>query len=400
MRVRFKKADLLPAATVVQSVANPQSTLPILSNVLISTEQENLVSLSATDYETRVKIDVAAEIDKKGITTVPARTFYDLVKELPEGDEIILEVKEKSALIRCRDIRAELQSMPARDFPKWPEVENKVSFELNQKDLKFLLEKILFAIPVRDPRKVLLGALFEFRNGGLNAIATDGKILGYARINGDEATMPKETNVVIPHKILEELTKSLGGEGTIGITFDERQVAFQLRNILYLSNQIEGKYPNYEAVIPKEFSRELRFQKAPMLAAIRRAAVLTDIKNTAITMAFSGDKVSVEAESYDKGRIREEVPAVTDGNDFRIVFNFKFIVDVLKAIDKDEVVLQANQPTTPAVFHGSGVADNFYLVMPIKLTEIQEYADDEPRDEREEEEEPQGEYAASEDEEQ
>ncbi|MBX7247401.1 MAG: DNA polymerase III subunit beta [Candidatus Sumerlaeaceae bacterium] len=373
MRIRFKKADLLPAAAIVQSVANPQSTLPILSNILIHTDHDNVVSLSATDYETRVRIQVAAEVEKKGTATLPAKTFYDLVKELPEDEDVTVEVKDKSAAVKSKGIRAELQTMPAKDFPKWPELTTKVSFEIEQRELKRLLSKILFAVPVRDPRKVLLGALFEFRKGLLNAVATDGKILAFVQhaIQGDKA--PQDLNVVIPHKMLEELTRTLGDEGLVTMEVDDRQIAFTFNNLTLISNQVEGKYPNYNAVIPKEFSRDLRFQKSPMGSAIRRASILSDVKNAAISMAFSGDTVTVEAESYDKGRISEEVPANTDGDDFKIVFNYKFVGEVLKSIDTDEVVLQVNQPTSPAVFRGSENSDSFYLVMPIKLTELADY---------------------------
>jgi DNA polymerase-3 subunit beta len=388
MRVRFKKSDLLPAASIVQSIANPQSTLPILSNVLLTTEHDNQVSLSATDYETRVKINITAEVDKKGTTTVPAKTFYDLVKELPEDGEVIIETKEKNAILKCQDIHCELATMPARDFPKWPDMDPKVSFDLAQKELKILLEKVLFAVPVRDPRKVLLGSLFEFKKGRLNAVATDGKILAFYQLPVPIDGSPEQSNVVIPHKILDELSKVLAQEGTVNLAFDDRQVAFHVGNTLFVSNQIEGKYPNYEAVIPKEFSREMRFQKPPMLSAIRRASILTDIKNSAITMNFHDNRVLVEAESYDKGRIHEEMPAVAEGNEIKIVFNYRFVAEVLKAIDREEVALQVNQPTTPAVFHGENSENNFYLVMPIKLTELSDYQDSGSDEEAEEAEEP------------
>lgn len=375
MRIRFKKADLLPAAAIVQSVANPQSTLPILSNVRISTEHDNLVNFWATDYETRVRIDVPATVETRGEITVPARTFYDLIKELPEDGEVILEATGKGATIKCREIRAELATMPARDFPAWPEMQTKASFDLPQRDLKQLLAKVLFAVPVRDPRKVLLGSLFEIRNDTVAAVATDGKILARAKMpyQTDMTDKPADMNVIIPHKIMDELIRTLGDDGTVNVSFDERQVAFRLNRIEYVSNQIDGKYPNYEAVVPKEFSRELRFQKPPMLSAIRRAAILSDIKNSAITVHFQGDKVIIEAESYDKGRIHEEIPAVVEGEDFKIVFNYKFMQDVLKNLDKEEVVLQVNQPTTPAVFRGSDEDNYFYLVMPIKLTELRDH---------------------------
>jgi DNA polymerase III subunit beta len=376
MRVRFKKTDLAPAAAIVQSVANPQSTLPILSNVLITTEHNNLVSFTATDYETRVRIEVAAEVEKKGTATVPAKTFNDLVQELPEDQEVILEVADKSARLRCGGIRAELASMPARDFPAWPEMDPTVSFDIEQKKFKSLLDKILFAVPVRDPRKVLLGALFEIHGGELTAVATDGKILAYMRVPVETEKSPKDLSIIIPHKLLDEMSKTLGDEGMVGVALDDKQISLRLRNMLFVSNQIEGKYPQYSAVLPKSFAREFRFQKAPMVSAIRRAAILSDIKNNAVSLHFIGDTVTVEAESYDKGRIHEEVPGVNDGEDFRILFNFRFVESSLKVIDKEEIVLQVNLPTTPAILRGAETTDNFYLVMPIKLTDLRDTADD------------------------
>jgi DNA polymerase-3 subunit beta len=257
-------------------------------------------------------------------------------------------------------------------------MQTKASFDLPQRDLKQLLAKVLFAVPVRDPRKVLLGSLFEIRKDTVAAIATDGKILARTKMpfQTDMTEKPADMNVIIPHKIMDELIRTLGDDGTVNVSFDDRQIAFRLNRIEYVSNQIDGKYPNYEAVVPKEFSRELRFQKPPMLSAIRRAAILSDIKNSAITVHFQGDKVSIEAESYDKGRIHEEIPAVVEGEDFKIVFNYKFMQDVLKNIDKEEVILQVNQPTTPAVFRGAEEDSYFYLVMPIKLKELLDHDED------------------------
>ena len=393
MRIRFKKADLLPAAAIVQGVASPQSTLPILSNVLITAEHDNLATFTATDYETRVRIEVAADVEKKGSTTVPAKTFYDLVKELPENEDVLLDVREKGATIRCRDIRVELACVPARDFPKWPDVEELVSFDMEQKKLKQVIDKVKFAIPVRDPRKVLLGAQFEFKAGGLNAVATDGKVLAFMRIPVEAQEVPKDYSVIIHHKLLEELHRSLADEGSCHVAFDERQVAFQFGNVLYVSNQIEGRYPNYDAVVPKTFARELRFQRPPMLAAIRRASILSDIKSNAITLIFSGDRVKVEAESFDRGTIEEEIPAVTDGEDMTIMFNYRFMLEALKVIDQEEIVLQVNHPSTPSVLCGDQSPDNYYLIMPIKLTDLKDYeATDDDQGIDEEESEPSPDY--------
>jgi DNA polymerase-3 subunit beta len=380
MRVRLKKADLAPATSIVQTVANPQSTLPILSNVLLTTEHDNVLSLLATDYETRVKIEVAAEVERKGSITVPAKTFNELVKELPEDGEVIIESKDKGVLVRCRDIRAELQCMPAKDFPALPELDPTVTFDLGQRDLKRLIEKVFFAIPVRDPRKVLLGALFEFRDGMLKAIATDGKIMAHASQPVQSEFAPRDLNIVIHHKLLEELKNSLGDEGMVTASFDDKQISFRFNNILLMSNQIEGKYPNYEAVVPKKFGRELRFQRGAMTSAIRRAAILSDIKNASITLVFHGDTCSVEAESYDRGHIEEQIPAVVEGEDFRIVFNYRFVLESIKAIDKEEIVLRVNQSATPAVLCGGEGEDCFYLIMPIKTQELKDLEHEEEPD--------------------
>ncbi len=375
MRVRFKKADLVPCTTLMQSVANPQSTLPILQNVLITTEHENVVSFFATDYETRAKVEVPAEVQKKGSITVPAKTFNDLVKELPEDADVQLEAKGDQALLTCGTIRAELRCMPAHDFPRIPEMDPTVTFDLAQRDLKSIIEKVIFAIPVRDPRKVLLGALFEFRQGTLRAVATDGKMLAHVSQPVQSEFAPRDLSIVIHHKLLEELQRTLRDEGNVTVSFDDKQVSFRTASALLMSNQIEGKYPNFEAVVPKRFARELRFQKGPMVSAARRASILSDIKNSSITMNFHGDTVSVEAESYDRGTLSEEFPAVVEGDDFRIVFAHKFVSDALKALDSEEIVLKVNQPATPAVFSGAEHPDHYYLVMPIKLQDLRDSMD-------------------------
>ena len=372
MRVKFKPSDLNLATPLVQSVANPQSTLPILSNVLISTEHENVVSLFATDFETRIKIEVPAEVTRKGNVALPAKTFGDLVRELPDDGEMILEARERGASITCAGMHAELACMPARDFPRVTDIDPTVTFDLSQRQLKRLIEKVLFAIPTRDPRKALVGALFNFRDGILETVATDGKILAFASEPVQSEFAPKKMNFIIHHRLLQELVKILGDEGNATVALNEKQVSFQVGNILVASNQIEATYPNFEAVVPKRFARDLVFQKGAMLSAIRRAAVMSDLKSNSVTLHFHGDTVTVEAESTDRGTLIDEIPAEVNGDDFRMVFNYKFVQEALKAIDKDSIALRVNQTATPAIFCGVDVMDNYYLVMPIKQADLRD----------------------------
>ena len=369
MRIRFKKSNLLPAAAIAQSVANPQSPLPILTNALITTEHDNVVAITATDFDTRVRIEVPAVVEKKGSATVPARMFLDLIKELPEDDDVIFETMDSGAVVRSRGVRCDLQTLPVRDFPNWPEVNATATFDIEQRALKSLIAKVLFAVPVRDPRKVLLGALLEFREEGLSAVATDGKIMAFARVAVQSELAPTEGSIIVPHKMLQELVSNLGDEDSVRVEFDDHQISFRFRSITYLTNLVDGKYPNYMAVVPKEFSRGFRFQRSAMAGAVRRCAILTDLKNLAVSMHFTGDRCVVESENYDRGKIQEEISAVVDGDDFRIGFNHKFVGEVLRSLDSEEVLLQGNQPGTPAVFRAAEASENFYLVMPIKFAE-------------------------------
>lgn len=375
MRIQFKASDLANGAAVAQSVANVQSTMPILAHILIAGEHNNLASLTATDFDVRVRVEVPAEVEHKGQITVPARTFYDFVRELPGDADVLVEASGEKVSLQCREIRCEMATMPADDFPRWPDMEGKIQFEIGQKDLKQTLDKVLFAVPVRDNRRTLLGAFFEVRKTTLTVVGTDGKILACLRqtIAADKA--PKEFNAIVPRKMLDELDRNLEDEGVVTVAFNEKQVSFRLGNILYVSNQIDGTYPDYQQVIPKQFARRFHIQKPPLLAAIRRAAIFSDQRQSSVVLDFRGDKVAVQADSYDRGRFHEELPAVVEGGDFRIAFNYKFVQDVLKALPGEEVLLQANQSALPAIWRTEANDDCFYVVMPVKIqerTEIEE----------------------------
>lgn len=378
MRIQFKAADLVRGAEVAQSVANQQSTIPILAQILIKGEHTNQATLTAMDYDVRVRVEVPADVETKGAITVPARTFYDFVRELPADADVVIEAAGEKVTVRCREIRGEMATMPAEDFPHWPEMEPKLEFEVAQKDLQQVLDRVLFTVPVRDMRKQLLGALFEIRKTTLTVVGTDGKILACVRQSIASEKPVKEFNAIVPRKLLEELDRNLGNEGLVSAAFNEKQVSFRLGNILYVSNQIEGTYPDYHVVIPKQFARKFHVQKPPLLAAIRRAAIFTDQRQSSIVLNFSNDKVAVSADSYDRGRFYEELPAVIEGGDFRIGFNYKFLQDVLKALPYEEVLLQANRSESPAIWRAEANDDCFYVVMPVKIQERREYDETAP----------------------
>jgi DNA polymerase-3 subunit beta len=370
MKAVFKRADLVLATNVVHNVVNLQSSLPILGNVLIRAA-DNKVVFMASDLESNVRCEVAAEVEKAGAVTVPAHTFADMVRVLPEAD-IVLELEGSRVRVRCETLSYDLVTMDPEDFPAWPEIKSKATLELPQKMLRQTIEQMIFAIPQKDPRRVLLGGFFDVQGRVLKCVATDGKKLAFVQCEADTHTGQEQISAIVPHKVLAEVSKTLGDEGTVRIQFGERQVAFDLKQIKYVSNMIDGRYPNYDLVIPKTFERTITLPKGALRSLIRQAAIIADEKSNSVVLHFENDELKLNAMTYDIGSYAGSLPISYDREPFDIVFNHRFLGEILDATATDEVLLKANKPTSPAVFCGKDVADTLYVIMPIKLADLAE----------------------------
>jgi DNA polymerase-3 subunit beta len=383
MKLTFKKGDLAHAAGVVESIVNVQTSLPILANVLIVAKNEK-VWLIASDLETCVRCEAAAEIHKEGAVTVPALTLSRIVHELPDA-EVRLALKQKNVGLDCNSIHYDLSTLPADDFPEWPEFKPLTTFELLQKEFRKIIEKIIFAIPQRDPRKVLLGGFFELKDKLLKCVATDGKRLGYVQQTLDEVDGAQEASAIIPHKPLAELQKRLQDEGKLKVSLGERQISFEFDGISYFTNRIEGSYPNYSLVIPKEFKNEVGIDKESFAANIRRAAVISEERMRSIILSVRQNEMQLSATSYDLGSFESVLPVNYTGEEVKAAFNYKFLLDVLKVIESKEVRMKLKEPDAPVVFEGVDEKNAFYLVMPIKLAEFAEEEAEETEGKEEEE---------------
>jgi DNA polymerase-3 subunit beta len=367
MKVVFKREALIHATGVVQSLVNPQNTLPILSNVLVEATAES-VRFTASDLESCVKCEVTAEIETGGTITLPAKKLVEIVKELPNAD-ITLALEGTSVAIECERISERLNGLDPEDFPQWPQVKPIATLELAQRDLREIIEKVLFAVPTKDPRKVLLGALFELKDGLLRCVATDGKKLAYIEKPLPEGAKVKPTSVIVPHKVLGELQRQLSDEGTVTVVIGDRQVVFKLGLIEYVTNKIEGTYPNYELVIPKDFDKEVVMNRAALASAIRRAAVMSDERSRSVILKFGDNRVELSAMSFDVGSMKEELTLDYAFEPFEVAFNWQFLLDVLKAIDEEKVLVRMNKPVSPTIFRPAEAEHYRYVVMPIKITD-------------------------------
>lgn len=372
MKLSFEKEQLVYATTATHGVANPQSSLPILGNILISADADGAVTFEASDMEACVRCKAEGEVLELGAITVPAKMFHSIVKQLPSG-RVELEFANSLASIKCGGDQYQLTTQSAEDFPSWPDLQAGTTLCIEQKTLKKILGNVLYALPLRDPRKVLLGALFDIKNNELVCVTTDGKKLGLSRCDLPEVEGVQPASAIIPHKILTEVHHSLKDEGTVRLLIGERQVAFDLGNLLYLSNRIDGIFPNYEMVIPKEFSKRIPLNRSRFIEVVQRAALLSEERNNSVIMRFEKGRIRISSRTYEMGSYQGVLEVEYDGEPFDIAFNHVYLNDTLRVIANETIVMKIMQNTAPVVFVETNDDKSLFLVMPIKLTDIAEF---------------------------
>ncbi|MFH0793442.1 MAG: DNA polymerase III subunit beta [bacterium] len=293
-----------------------------------------------------------------------------------------MSLSDGRVLIECDQNSYELQTMPAEDFPEPPDIEPLATIEFKQNDLRRLLNQVLFAVPARDPRKVLLGALFDLRENELRAVATDGKKLGLSSLVVEESRGESKIQAIIPQKVLSELEKNLGPEGSVTVQLGEKRVGFELGKITYVASRIEGTFPNYELVIPKQLDHEVRINKEKFSAGIRRAAILSEARNNSIVLKFSEGRLNIGASTADLGTFKGAIPAEFSGDEINLAFNHRYLTDVLKVIGTDDLLIRINTPSSPVIFVETGETRALFLIMPIKITDLSDLGSG-PEDEEE-----------------
>ena len=387
MKVKFQnKGELLYATQVANGIVLQQTSLPILSNILIEASGQE-VTFMGCDSDSSVKCKIKAVVEAEGKITVPATPFVNLVRELPENNsfEVLFALNENGVVdVTSGTNEYHLQTMSPEDFPEWKAIEPLVSFEITQEVLKKLITKTLFAVPDKDPRKVLLGAYLTVDNNfpdvakapaeetscHLRMAATDGKTLGYMDAIGTGRKGQESIGVVIPQKTLGEVQKVLIGQGLVQVGIGERHIYFRINDIEFKTNKIDGEFPNYELVLPKEFEHVITLDKTAFSKAIRRAAIVTESQTSAVTFKFKPDELELEAKTFDLGSYKGNLykPQIEyEGKPFELSINQTYLMKTLNVMETDKITMHVKSPSHPIIFREEDRLDTLFLVMPIKM---------------------------------
>lgn len=374
MKLQIARDELLTGLQRVQGVVERRNTMPILSNILLEAKPEGL-EITATDLEIMMRGLYKAGVQEPGAITLGAKKLYEILKELRDG-EVELAVGDNNwATIRAGKSQFRVVGLPSSDYPALPSIEREGLIPLEGAGLLDLLRKTLFAVGDNDARYILNGLLVSLTSADsrttLRLVGTDGHRLAVAEQEVGSVTKkdpPREVRAIIPKKAAHEMRRLLeeaDGEPLIG--FSKNLMIFRKSGLLLTSRLMEGTYPNYQQVLPKDSQRFATAAKADLEGAIRRVAVLSRDKTSAIKVTLAPGTMTFFSSNPDLGEATEEISAQFAGEALTTGFNARYLLDVLNVVDGESVSLQMDSPLSPCLIREPENPGFRCVVMPVKI---------------------------------
>ena len=383
MEIICNQNEFNNAIQLVSKAVASRPTHPILANLLLIADQgTNKISLTGFDLNLGIQTSFEATVKKSGAITIPAKLLSEIVNKLPSETPVSLDVVGDSDNILIKSDRGSfnLKGIPSDDYPNLPFVESGTSLNIDPSSFLKALKLTIFASSNDDSKQLLTGVNFTFKQKYLESAATDGHRLAVVLIDNEdnfdenEITLANENNlsVTIPTRSLREIEKLVGlntSENSIKLFYDKGQVVFISSNQIITTRTLEGSYPNYSQLVPDTFSKLLTFNTKKLIESLERIAVLADQQSSVVKIKLDDNDIAfISADAQDIGSANESLPVIYDGEKFDIAFNVRYLLEGLKVISSQNVILKCNLPTTPAVIVPEDNINAFtYLVMPVQV---------------------------------
>lgn len=364
MKITCSQRTLNKALNTVFKAVTNRTTIPILKGILMETTSDNTVKLTATDSEISIEKEIECKVEEPGKIVVSSRLFTDIVKKLPDDDIVIAEA-DGVVGIRCRSYNSEIVSLPAEEFPDISEVEEVERIVFNKDTFKKMVRKTAFAASTDESRGILTGILIETKEGVLTMVALDGFRMSIVR---EAIDTDQEISIVISARILNEINKILSDEeeeDDFVMIFDNKKTVFNIGTTKITSRLLEGSYINYKEIIPKIKSNSVIADKNELIEVIERASLFSN-KNNLIRLLFKEEKIVISSRS-EEGNLREEMDVLIDGEGLEIGFNSKYVLDALKAIDDEKILLELNTNVTPCLVKPEEGEAFEFLILPVRI---------------------------------
>ncbi len=367
MRLTISREKLQEGLNAVTASIPGKTTLPVLANILVETTDRG-IKLSGTDLDIAVSTEVTADVEAPGAETIPAKKLSEIARELPPAPVRIAAVGEQRITLECGRSRFKLLGLPRDEFPTFPAVKFDESWRIRSGDLQQLISHTAFAVSTEESRPILNGVLWELRPGRMGMVATNGHRLAKMEVSTTSDSGPSN-DLIVPPKALEQVRRLFPAEEELEIGRGENHIGFRSPFTAVYTILIEGPYPNYEQVIPKDNDRVAIADKAALVGALKRMSVVASDQTHRIRLSFNAGMLKFSVQTPDLG---DELPIRFSGDQLDIGFNASYLLEILRYIPTDDVRITLKAPERAATLEPEGWTDPasyLCLVMPLRLVD-------------------------------
>ncbi len=370
MEFKCVKDDFYNAIQIVEKAVSIRSTLPIIGNILIEATKKGL-KLSSNDLEMGIELLIDANIVQEGAILAPAKTLSSIVSKLPAGEVNFTVGSTNNIKINCGRSKFNIHGLPTDEFPMLHKLDKGTNLEIEADALKEIVKQTIIAVSMDESKHVLNGVLIEVEKNVIKFTATDGFRLAQRKAILKNAIKDGiSVSIIVPMKALQEVSRIIQQEnfdGNILIMIAKEQVAFDIGTVYLISRLIQGQFPDYKQVIPKEGKVKVIMSRKDLLESAERASIIASSNANIIKIESSKDQILISANTANIGNVAELVDVQTEGKlDFPVAFNVRLIMDVLKNIDEDNIVFFLNSPSSPGIISPKENKDYTYVLMPIR----------------------------------
>lgn len=366
MKLSGKREELLAGLQSVIGVVERRQTMPILSNLLLKAENDSL-SVTATDLELELVTRIPVTVSESGATTVPARKLLDICRGLPPETEVTIELREQRARVQSGRSRFVLSTLPAAEFPFLDEIEDGQTLTVAQGTLKHLFDRTHFAMAHQDVRYYLNGLLLVMQPQRLRAVATDGHRLALSDVEA-ETGVETPVQVIVPRKAITELQRVLdSGDADVTLTFSPNHLQVQLADKRFTTKLIDGRFPDYERVIPDAGDKCLVGEREQVRQALARTAILSNEKFKGVRLSLDENRLRLQAQNPEHEEAEEEIEVEYGDDPVEIGFNVNYLMDALSVMESERFTLELTGPDSSGLLRAQDDPASQYVVMPMRL---------------------------------
>jgi DNA polymerase-3 subunit beta len=367
MKVKITRENFQKGLSAVAATIPTRTTLPVLSNILVETVEGGL-RVRGTDLDISVSVQTPAEVEREGAITVPAKKIAEIARELPDAPVELQSDGGRVSLV-CAKARFKLNSLPSDEYPSFPDVPFKEGWRLRSGELQRLSGHTSFAVSTEETRPVLNGVLWQLRGAEMRMVATNGHRLAKMTVKLETAPSGDE-DLIVPPKALQQVERLFDAADELEIARSESHLGFRSERVEVYTRLIEGPYPSYEQVLPKDNDKECNADLAELTAVLRRVAIMASDQTHRVKLKFMPEKLTMAVQTPDLGEAEDELPIEYSGPEVEIGFNATYLLEVLRYLSGEQIKITLSAPERPATFEPLDSEDDYIcLVMPLRLME-------------------------------